>query len=275
MTGVTELLGETRDTEAASRRRWLADTGGMLGFLDRMRVTGNEWLVDAMEAATKWVGVAWSRGSDEGDFGNDGRTPHHQLAGAEAMGSLIHDGGPDPDSKEHVFVLDLDHKAVLIPSSTSGHHHLIVNHTVMQDDYFKALDVLCEIGLVEEGYRDASKIRGEAFLRLPWIRKHQEQHDAKAALSEWLDQDDRPRELRSPEALRDWVDPPFRLSDLDSVMCTCHHSPNAHIKAPEGAGHYSKYWSLTCDAQNCSCENTPMQAMRAGLDKLAEIRAAS
>jgi len=71
----------------------------------------------------------------------------------------------------HKVVIDLDHSAQLIASSTPGHHHLIIDHEMPWSLYQKLLDVLAECGLVEPGYVSASRERGYTAVRLPWVRK--------------------------------------------------------------------------------------------------------
>lgn len=106
---------------------------------------------------------------------------------------------------QHVVMLDLDHDAVLIPSSTPGHHHLILNMAMGWSDYKDLLSTLAETGVIEPDYFDASVRRGETFLRLPWIRKAYEADDARATIDEWLDADDRDPELQGPEALEQYL----------------------------------------------------------------------
>jgi len=79
---------------------------------------------------------------------------------------------------QHRPVLDLDMDAFLIESSTKGHHHLVIDHLLSTDQYFKLLDVLAEVGIVEPGFVDASKKRGATAIRLPWISKDRERDNA-------------------------------------------------------------------------------------------------
>jgi hypothetical protein len=71
----------------------------------------------------------------------------------------------------HTVMLDIDHPARLVPSSRPGHYHLYIDHPMPQGDYFKLLEVMVEVGLVQEGYRNASVARGGTHLRLPWVKK--------------------------------------------------------------------------------------------------------
>lgn len=78
----------------------------------------------------------------------------------------------------HRPVLDLDMNAVLFESSTEGNNHLIIDKLIPTDDYFKLLDVMAEVGLLEEGFVEASKKRGATAIRLPWIKKSRARDNA-------------------------------------------------------------------------------------------------
>lgn len=71
----------------------------------------------------------------------------------------------------HKVVVDLDHPAILLDSSTPGHHHLYIDKEMPWDDYAKLLRVMAEVGLLEQGYVDACLYRGYSAVRLPWVRK--------------------------------------------------------------------------------------------------------
>jgi len=192
---------------------WKSVTGGMTKWME----AAPPWLQRTLEDATKWAGIEWSRDSQDPPkpMGQDGRREVSDLRGAEAVGSCVQAAIPEHDDKWgyhhpaeealHVVMLDIDHNAILIPSSTPGHHHLIVGIHMPWTDYRDLLETAAEVGLIQRGYADASLARGESFLRLPWIRKNMEKQDAQFALAEWLDADDRPAELQTPEALAEWL----------------------------------------------------------------------
>lgn len=71
----------------------------------------------------------------------------------------------------HKPVIDIDLPAVLLPSSTPGHHHLFIDKPMSWETYVKLLDAMVEAGLVEPGYVNASVNRGYSSVRLPWVRK--------------------------------------------------------------------------------------------------------
>lgn len=72
---------------------------------------------------------------------------------------------------DHRVCIDLDMDAALIPTTTPGHHHLIIDHEMSWEDYKKLLDVLLDVGLIQPGYHRASIERGASWLRCPWTPK--------------------------------------------------------------------------------------------------------
>jgi hypothetical protein len=71
----------------------------------------------------------------------------------------------------HSVVLDIDRNAMLIPSSTPGHYHLYIPASIRYENYFELLRVLANCGIIEDGYAQASIMRGFSAVRLPWVRK--------------------------------------------------------------------------------------------------------
>lgn len=74
----------------------------------------------------------------------------------------------------HIVLLDLDVEAYLIPSSTPGHSHLIINEEITWWEYDAIMAAMVDAGLVESGYHKASRKRGFAAIRLPWVKKGDE-----------------------------------------------------------------------------------------------------
>lgn len=77
----------------------------------------------------------------------------------------------DPKERTHMPTLDIDVPVTLIPSSTQDHYHLYIDVEMSEEDYFKLLETLAEVGILEEGYVEASKKRGFSSLRLPGAKK--------------------------------------------------------------------------------------------------------
>lgn len=71
----------------------------------------------------------------------------------------------------HAVAIDIDIPAWLIPSTTPGHSHLYVGVWTNWDDYVDWLRASAKIGLIEDGYAEASIRRGHSDLRLPWVSK--------------------------------------------------------------------------------------------------------
>lgn len=89
------------------------------------------------------------------------------LLSANAVSSAIR----NTEGLLHKPLLDLDMAAKLIPSSTEGHFHLYIDKPMTWDNYIKLLDVMAEVGILEQGFVDASKYRKATFLRLPHVKK--------------------------------------------------------------------------------------------------------
>jgi len=74
---------------------------------------------------------------------------------------------------KHMVMFDCDVPVVVVPSSTPGHSHLYFPSSyVSKDMLFVLFDALADAGIVERGYVAASKARGFAALRLPWVHKN-------------------------------------------------------------------------------------------------------
>lgn len=78
----------------------------------------------------------------------------------------------DPAGNYHAPALDLDKmNCMVLPSSTPGNFHLYIDHILTKDQYFRLLDLLGEIGILEDGFVNASKERGYSSLRKPGVKK--------------------------------------------------------------------------------------------------------
>lgn len=74
-------------------------------------------------------------------------------------------------TERHKPVLDIDLPVKLLPSSTPGHFHLLIDHEMSWETYCYLLDALVIAGVVQPGYADASRAEGFTCVRLPWVRK--------------------------------------------------------------------------------------------------------
>lgn len=157
--------------------------------------TAPTWLVQLLTTRVSFHQIAWEHDSDDlpKDIPSDQRKLVNFFAESEVVSSLNKTSLGDPPGEEaHALILDVDINCALIPSSTSGHSHLIFNHSVDTEGLHEILDVLAKHGVIEQNYAAVSKARPEgAFLRLPWIRKGMEKWDALNAFTWWVDSDDR------------------------------------------------------------------------------------
>lgn len=103
-------------------------------------------------------------GSEHGDFGT-----HPIKTATFAESNVVTSRLRDTD--HHKIVLDLDIDAALIPSSTPGHHHLIIDKTMPWSAYEEVLGHLRDAGLIQDGYYEASINRGATVIRTPWTKK--------------------------------------------------------------------------------------------------------
>lgn len=71
----------------------------------------------------------------------------------------------------HAPVLDLDIPHALVPSSTPGHSHLYLDVPMTWKQYKLLLGALRDVGIIQEGYYQASLARGHSDVRLPWVKK--------------------------------------------------------------------------------------------------------
>jgi hypothetical protein len=132
----------------------------------------------------------------------------------------------------HKPVLDIDLGVKVIPSSTEGHFHLLIDKEMSWDDYQRLLWVLADVGIVEENYASASDERGYTAVRLPWVRK-----DDDACRC-----DDCLRMERTRQACgRGWVD-----QGPNGVPCDC---DDCHLE-PDGR---SRAERLRDEQDVCNC----------------------
>lgn len=75
------------------------------------------------------------------------------------------------NSDFHCPALDLDLPCALIPSSTTGHYHLYLDHPMEWRAYKKLLLALRDAGILEDGFVNCSIDRKQSCLRPPWVRK--------------------------------------------------------------------------------------------------------
>jgi hypothetical protein len=90
------------------------------------------------------------------------------LEEANVVLSLLEGTGPEP---RHAPVIDIDIPHVYVPSSTPGHGHLYLDINMSNRAFWVLMEALVNAGVVEQGYLNASRARGYASVRLPWVKK--------------------------------------------------------------------------------------------------------
>lgn len=63
--------------------------------------------------------------------------------------------------------VSLSADAALVPSRTRGHNHLYVDTEIPWNSYRRILNSMRSLGVLEEGFRFCSRMRGMSMLRLP------------------------------------------------------------------------------------------------------------
>ena len=67
----------------------------------------------------------------------------------------------------HAPAIDIDSFVSVVPSRTPGHFHLFFDKMLTTEQYETLLAAMLEVGLVEEGYFNSFKKRGQTFVRIP------------------------------------------------------------------------------------------------------------
>ena len=83
---------------------------------------------------------------------------------ANLIGSLCKNG-------RHLPVIDVDLPCRLVPSTTPGHFHLYIEREMEHEPYMAMLKALAEAGIVNRFYAEVARLRGQTFVRPPWVKK--------------------------------------------------------------------------------------------------------
>lgn len=123
-----------------------------------------------------WVDLMPSTNGGEADTPPHEREPG-EYDGANVISSKI------AGTNRHTVVLDIDHPTYLLKSSTPGHYHLFIDVPGGVDGaaYEHLLKALAIAGVIEHGYRSSAIARGWSAVRLPWIKKTDEERAAAEA----------------------------------------------------------------------------------------------
>lgn len=129
-------------------------------------------LLDLFDRLVKRTVTNWSiGGSEENRFDDEGQRAI--LSSANIVTSLMAEPGARGGERRHKIVLDIDHPAWLIPSTTPGHYHLYIDVPggLNESAYFSFLELLARLGIIQSGYAEASIRQRFSNVRLPWVAK--------------------------------------------------------------------------------------------------------
>lgn len=101
-------------------------------------------------------------------YGNDAAMSDERRPATEDEANIISSILPNGN---HAPVLDLDFPARLVPSSTPGHFHLYLDVELSPQEYRTLLETLAQVGIVEEGYAQASVAKGMSMVRKEGVLK--------------------------------------------------------------------------------------------------------
>lgn len=146
--------------------------------------------------ATEWVDYTEGSGNSDDPNHSDVRgftsDPHLATAVTSVVRDQLMPGTTPFAETMHKLVLDLDHDAKLVPSSTPGHHHLFIDKAMRWDQLVRLLCVLAEVGLVEPGYVSACIDQGRTSVRLPHVKRDVPRSGAGAVFTEPVLNEDAP-----------------------------------------------------------------------------------
>lgn len=90
---------------------------------------------------------------------------------ANLVGSKVEEGATFFTEDYHYIMLDIDASHEYRASSTSGHGHLIFEHPIPWEKYKNLLKVMAECGVCDPKWAALAIERGQAYLRLPHVKK--------------------------------------------------------------------------------------------------------
>jgi hypothetical protein len=110
--------------------------------------------------------------------GNETRELGCARSDANLLASLVADGNPRVATQvqKHVLVLDIDHPARLVPSTTKGRFHLYVSVPMSWRRYVAVLNALAAADVVHRNYVKHTTERGYTNVRPPWVAKPKNQN---------------------------------------------------------------------------------------------------
>jgi len=94
-----------------------------------------------------------------------GKTANENLGQAILVGSRFGTG-----NVTHKVVLDIDHPSALYESS-SGNFHLLIDKTLTREQYKKVVDVLAEVGILNQFHAKHFDEKKGTYVFAPWVDK--------------------------------------------------------------------------------------------------------
>jgi hypothetical protein len=95
------------------------------------------------------------------------KLPPLPLDESNVVSSLLPNG-------RHAPAIDVDLPVHAVPSSTPGHWHLYFDVELSWPDYLRLLEVMRDVGIVQDGFYRSAEQRGTTLLRLPGVPKPDE-----------------------------------------------------------------------------------------------------
>ena len=94
-------------------------------------------------------------------------------AEANLVSSLLDNGASvlPPKVVMHAPTLDIDFPCELLPSSTEGHFHLLIDKPLTWEQYVVVLQALAFAGIIEDGYFQAAMRQKQTYIRKPGVTK--------------------------------------------------------------------------------------------------------
>lgn len=80
------------------------------------------------------------------------------------------------DDGTHAPAFDLDRRAVLIPTTTPGNHHMYIDEVLSWRQYRALLRGFYKSGLLDPSVYWRSLYRGSTYVRPPWVRKTEKEY---------------------------------------------------------------------------------------------------
>lgn len=80
------------------------------------------------------------------------------------------------DDGTHAPAFDLDRRAFLIPTTTSGNHHMYIDEVLSWRQYRALLRGFYKSGLLDPSVYWRSLYRGSTHVRPPWVRKTEKEY---------------------------------------------------------------------------------------------------